>query len=56
MTILIEGALYKQSLFDLLTVFSSEVKKHTLRLLKITRKEVISMKKTIAVGLSLVLG
>jgi hypothetical protein len=39
-----------------LTVFSSELKKATLRILKHPRKEVISMKKTIIIGLSLVLG
>ena len=39
-----------------MTIFSSEVKKATLRILKHPSREVISMKKTIIIGLSLVLG
>jgi zinc resistance-associated protein len=39
-----------------LIIFSSEVKKATLRILKHPRKEVISMKKTIIIGLCLALG
>jgi Spy/CpxP family protein refolding chaperone len=39
-----------------LIILSSEVKKATLRILKHPRKEVISMKKTIIIGLCLALG
>jgi Spy/CpxP family protein refolding chaperone len=39
-----------------LTIFSSEVKKGILRILKHPRKVVISMKKTIIIGLCLALG
>jgi Spy/CpxP family protein refolding chaperone len=56
MTILIEGALYKQSPFDLPTIFLLRGQEDRLRKLKSRRKEVISMKKTIIIGLSLVLG